>query len=70
MEFYNGKKAKKNGEKGSSAHDFGHTRNGANENGGSQDGLLVNYGVGERKVLVIYTGGTIGMVNNSDGCKL
>lgn len=35
-----------------------------------ESGLLLNYGNTERKVLVIYTGGTIGMVNNTDGCKL
>lgn len=29
----------------------------------------VNFGSNERKVLVIYTGGTIGMLDNPEGCK-
>lgn len=31
--------------------------------------LIQNFGKNERKVLVIYTGGTIGMMYKGDGCK-
>lgn len=35
----------------------------------ASNSLVSNFGKNERKVLVIYTGGTIGMMSKEDGCK-
>lgn len=35
----------------------------------ASNSLVSHFGKNERKVLVIYTGGTIGMMSKEDGCK-
>lgn len=35
----------------------------------ASNSVVSQFGKNERKVLVIYTGGTIGMMSNEDGCK-
>lgn len=35
----------------------------------ASNSLVSNFGKNERKVLVIYTGGTIGMMSEDNGCK-
>lgn len=70
MEFLNEKKSRENGENGEiNVGSCCNEKKHANGNNEDEKGLSVNFRSSDRKVLVIYTGGTIGMVNNPDGCK-